>query len=173
MRHITQVTIEHMVVTSDRSYEQVIKALDAQLGQKADWDALQREIRTNASWEQATQIIEHQLGTSGFTLFSKLNPGDLLTFSGKPVRATQYAIGNPLLAIQMIKHAPEAALYAPLRLVVYENQAGKAVVAYERFTSQLAQYSCPEIASVVESKLEKLIAGVTGDGQEAPVSPIA
>ncbi|MFL5702428.1 MAG: DUF302 domain-containing protein [Ktedonobacteraceae bacterium] len=39
---------------------------------------------------------------------------------------------------KMIEHAPEAALYAPLRLAVYENRAGKAFVAYERFTSQLA-----------------------------------
>ena len=69
----------------------------------------------------------------------------------------------------MIEHAPEAALYAPLRLVVYENRAGKAVVAYERFTSQLAQYPNPEIAPVaqlVEQKLEELVAEATGGGQE-------
>jgi len=100
---------------------------------------------------------------------SKIEPGALLRLSGKPTRATQYAIGNPLLAIQMIEHAPEAALYAPLRLAVYENRAGKAVVAYERFTSQLAQYPNPEIAPVaqlVEQKLEELVAEATGGGQE-------
>jgi uncharacterized OsmC-like protein len=31
MRKITQIIIEHVVVTSDRSYEQVIEALEAQL----------------------------------------------------------------------------------------------------------------------------------------------
>ena len=64
----------------------------------------------------------------------------------------------------MIEHAPEAALYAPLRLAVYENHAGKASVAYERFTSQLAQYPYPEIASVaqlVDQKLEDLVAQAT------------
>ena len=69
----------------------------------------------------------------------------------------------------MIEHAPEAALYAPLRLVVYENRAGNAVVAYERFTSQLAQYPHPEIAPVaqlVEQKLEELVAKASGGGQE-------
>jgi hypothetical protein len=39
-----------------------------------------------------------------------IDPGSLLALRGKPVRAAQYAIGNPLLAIQMIEHAPEAAL---------------------------------------------------------------
>src|SRR5438128_4658522 len=170
MRQTTQITIEHIVVASDRSYEQVIEALEAQLGLRADWENIARALITpNASWEQAVQLVEQQLGTSGFTILSKIEQGALLTLAGKPTRAAQYAIGNPLLAIQMIEHAPEAALYAPLRLAVYENRAGKAFVAYERFTSQLAQYPNPEIAPVaqlVEQKLEELVAKATGGGGE-------
>ncbi len=68
MRQTTQITIEHIVVASDQSYEQVIEALEAQLGLSADWEKLQRELKTtNLSWEQAVQIVEQQLGTSGFT----------------------------------------------------------------------------------------------------------
>src|SRR5216683_4469773 len=141
MKQTTQITIEHIVVASGRSYEQVIEALEAQLGLRADWDKIARElITTNASWEQAVQIIEQQLGTSGFTILGKFNQGALLTLGGKPTRAVQYAIGNPLLAIQMIEHAPEVALYAPLRLVVYEDGKGRTFLAYDRFSSQLAQY---------------------------------
>jgi uncharacterized protein (DUF302 family) len=129
----------------------VIEALEAQLGLRADWEKIARALITpNASWEQAVQIVEQRLGTSGFTILSKIEPGTLLRFSGKPTRATQYAIGNPLLAIQMIEHAKDTALYAPLWLVVYENRAGKAVVAYERFTSQLAKSPHPEIAPVAQ-----------------------
>jgi len=170
MRQTTQITIEHIVVASDRSYEQVIEDLEAQLGLRADWNKIERKlITTNAYWEQAIQIVEQQLGTSGFKILSKINHGALLSLAGKPRRVSQYAIGNPLLAIQMIEHAPEAALYAPLRLAVYENRAGKAFVAYERFTSQLAQYPNPEIAPVaqlVEQKLEELVAKATGGGGE-------
>jgi len=162
MKQTTQITIEHLVVTSDRSYDQVIEALEAKLGQQADWENMSRALITeHATFEQAISLIEQQLGTSGFTILSKIEPGVLLTLAGKPTRATQYAAGNPLLAIQMIEHAPEVALYAPLRLVVYENRAGKAAVAYESFTSQLAQYPHPEIAVVaqlVEQKLEALVA---------------
>ena len=170
MKQTTQITIEHIVVASDRSYEQVIEALEAQLGLPADWAKIAQELMTtNASWEQAVQIVEQQLGTSGFTILGKIDQGALLTLGGKPTRAVQYAIGNALLAIQMIEHAPEAALYAPLRLAVYEDRAGTAFVAYERFTSQLAQYPNPEIAPVaqlVEQKLEELVAKATGGGQE-------
>ena len=168
MKQTTRITIEHIVVASDRSYEQLIEALEAQLGPRADWGEIARElITTNASWEQAVQIVEQHLGTSSFTILSKIEQGALLTLRGKPTRTTQYAIGNPLVAIQMIEHAPEVALYAPLRLAVYEDRAGHAIVAYERFTSQLAQYPNPEIAPVaqlVEQKLEALVAEATGSG---------
>src|SRR5437868_1753508 len=63
MRQTTQITIEHIVVASDRSYEQVIEALEAQLGLRADWENSARALITpNASWEQAFQIVEQQLG---------------------------------------------------------------------------------------------------------------
>jgi uncharacterized protein (DUF302 family) len=172
MRQTNRLTIEHIVVTSDRSYEQVVEALEAQLGQRANWDELQQMIEINGTFEQAVELVEQQLGTSGFTIFSKLELGDLLALAGKPTRAVQYALGNALLAMQIIEHAPEAALYVPLRLVVYENRAGKVVVAYERLTSQLAQYPQPEIAQVsqlVEQKLEALVAEATGSSQKEEI----
>jgi len=162
----THITIEHIVVAADRSYEQVIQELEAQLGPQPDLDKIQQEVRTtNPSWEQVVQSLEQLPGTSGLILFNKFDLGTLLTLQGKPTRAVQYAIGNPLLAIQMIEHAPEAVLYAPFRLAVYEDRADNAFVAYERFTSQLAQYPNPEIAPVaqlVEQKMEALVAEATG-----------
>ena len=73
MRQTTRITIEHIVITSDRSYERVSEALEAQLGPRADWENSARAlITTNASWEQAVQLVEQQLGTSGFTILSKI-----------------------------------------------------------------------------------------------------
>jgi uncharacterized protein (DUF302 family) len=115
----------------------------------------------HASWEQITQAIEKRLGTSGFSIFGKVEQGLLLSLAGKPRGAGQYSIGNPLLAIQMIEHVPEVALYAPLRLAVYEGEQGKTFIAYDRFSSLLSQYERVEIgpiAKLVEQKLEQLVA---------------
>jgi hypothetical protein len=38
------ITIEHIVVASDRSYEQVIEALEAQLG-RADWEHIVQQLK--------------------------------------------------------------------------------------------------------------------------------
>ena len=68
----------------------------------------------------------------------------------------------------MTRYMPEAALYAPLRLVVYEDEQGKTFIAYDSFVSLLAQYQREEItqvARVVEQKLEALVAEVIAGGR--------
>ena len=165
MRHTTHITIEHIVVASNQPYEKVIDALEARLGSVENWGRIgQQLIAANASQEQVAQTIEEHIGTSGFTLFYKVEHSHLLSLVGKTSRAIQYTIGNPLLAIQMTKHMPEAALYAPLRLVVYENEDGRTFVAYDNFVSLLVQYQREEVtrvAQIVEQKLETLVAEVT------------
>lgn len=99
----------------------------------------------HASWEQVTEAIEKRLGASGFSIFSKVEQGQLLSLMGKPKHVSQYAIGNPLLAIQVIEPVPEVALYAPLRLAVYEEEGGTTFVAYDRFSSLLSQYHRPKL----------------------------
>lgn len=175
-RTTTHITIEHIVVASNLPYEQVLDALEARLSPAQNWEAIgQQWMVANASWEQIMQAIEKHVGASGFTLFSKANHGLLLSLVGKTSRAIQYTIGNPLLAVQMTSHMPEVALYAPLRLVVYEDEEGRAFVAYDGFVSQLAQYQSEAITSVaqlVEHKLEALVAEVTTEGnQQMPFIP--
>ena len=168
MQSTRQITIEHIVIASNQPYEKVLEALEGRLGSEEGWRKTEQGIQAlaaaQAPWEQAAETIERQLGTSDFTILSKIEPGALLRLSGKTSRAIQYVAGNPLLAIQMIEHAPEVALYAPLHFVVYEDEAGKTFVAYDNFVSLLAQYQREEItqvAQMVEQKLEALLAAVT------------
>ena len=125
---------------------------------------IQALVAAQASWEQVTEAIERNLGTSDFTLFNTVEHTSLLTLAGKTSRAIQYSAGNPLLATQMSRLLPEVALFAPLRFVVYEDEAGNTFVAYDNVVSLLAQYQREEItqvAQMVEQKLEALLAAVT------------
>jgi uncharacterized protein (DUF302 family) len=166
----TSLAIEHTVVTSERPFEQVIQALEGQLGLTGDWETIAAQsVAAHISWEEMTRSVEALIGTSGFTTFSKVNHTALLSMAGKPGRAYQYAVGNPLLAVQMTSALPEVALYAPLRVVVYEDHEGRTFVAYDRFSSQLAQYQHEEIARVaqlVEQRLEALVAEAVGSERE-------
>jgi len=165
-RQITQRTIEHAVFTSDRPYHELQAALEARMSIVGDIGQVVRQVAAAASsWDEIKHAIEERMGQSGFTIFSKVEQGELLAFAGKPIRACQYAVGNPLLAIAMIEHAPEVALYAPLRITVYEAE-GKTHVAYDNFASLVKYYQHPEVAAVaerVEQKLEQLIGNVLGE----------
>ena len=130
------------------------------MGVMANTDELARDLAsTHPSLDEVAKVVEKRLGSSGFSIFSKVEQGQLLALLGNPRKAIQYAIGNPLLAIQMIAHVPEVALYAPSRLTVYESDQGETFVAYDRFSPRLAQYRHPEIeriARLVERTLEAL-----------------
>jgi uncharacterized protein (DUF302 family) len=145
MRHTTQVAIEHVVVSSNRSYEQVKASPEARMGFLGNTDVRQ-VAGLQPSWEQIIQAIEKRLGTSGLPFSAGSSRDNSL--AGKPRRVVQYAVGNPLLAIQMIEHVQEVALYAPLRIAVYEGKQGRTFVAYDRFSSLLSQYHRPEISPV-------------------------
>ncbi len=59
-------------------------------------------------------------------IFLKRDHGALLQLTGRSRKAMQYEIGNPLTATRMTRHEMPAALYGPLRVVLYENAAGGA-----------------------------------------------
>jgi uncharacterized protein (DUF302 family) len=162
----TAVTIEHTTMEAKRSFEEVTRALEERLGPVENYVAIGQLLAAGKmNWEETKQAMELLMGTSGFVIFNKLLHGELLTLAGKPSRAYLYIIGNPLLAVQMTAQEPEAGLYAPTRLVVYEGHEGKVYIAYDRFTSQLAQYKDEEIARVareVEEKLETLVSEAVG-----------
>src|SRR5262249_6434895 len=121
MMQTSRLTIEHVVVESTRSYE-VKAALEERVGVLANADDLARDLESShPSLDEVTKVVEKQLGSSGFSIFSRVEQGQLLSLLVNPHRAIQYAVGNPLLAIQMIAHVPEVALYARLRLTVYEG----------------------------------------------------
>jgi uncharacterized protein (DUF302 family) len=87
-------------------------------------------------------------GTTGLIIFSFQNHGALLNIYGKPRKAKQYAIGNPLIAIQMTIHDIRASLYAPLRMIVYEDENKKAFVEYDLPSSLFGQFGNNEVLQV-------------------------
>jgi uncharacterized protein (DUF302 family) len=163
----TRILVEHVVVASKRPYQQVIDALEARLGPGVNWNAMLHQLRdAKISWEQFIQECEAQIGPSGLTLFYKVEHSSYLAVLGKGSQAIQYTIGNPLLASSMTRHTPEAALYAPFKVVVYQDEESRTFVAYDNFASLLAQYHNEEItqtAQEVQHKLAALVVEATGE----------
>jgi uncharacterized protein (DUF302 family) len=85
----------------------------------------------------------------------------LLRIVGQKRKAVQYVVGNPLIAVQMTQHDVRASLYAPLRVLIYEDNDGKTCLEYDRPSSLFGQFGNERIAPVAASldrKLEALVA---------------
>jgi uncharacterized protein (DUF302 family) len=167
---VTRFTVEHIVVPSSRSYEEVLIALEARVGIPGDWEVLPRQLASmHLSWEQVVEMTQPLIGTSGFTTFVKMEQGILLSLTGKPKKITQYSLGNHMIGVYMLEYLPEVGLYAPPRLLVYEDYEGHAYIAYDRLTSLVSQYQNEEvtnIARLVDLKMEELANAATGTGQD-------
>ena len=151
-------TVDHVRLTTDKPFEKVTKAFEAQLG-KYDGDE-RRAATASEDTEEAKAKIAAMAGPSGFMLFGTSDHGALLRLAGQKRKAIQYVVGNPLIALQMTQHDIRASLYAPMRVLIYENEEGKTCVEYDRPSSLFGQFGNTEISAVavmLDGKLEALV----------------
>ena len=102
-------------------------------------------------------------------IFSVRDHGGLLRTAGLARRALQYEIGNPLTATRMTQHRLSTALYAPLRILLYENDAGRAVFEYDRPSSLFGQFGDERVTAVgreLDASLERILAQALHSGEE-------
>jgi uncharacterized protein (DUF302 family) len=157
-----KVTIDHVHVESKRPFDEVTAAMEARMG-KFD-PAVYEELRSRADPEAVRTRLEGMSGPSGFMLFRTSDHGALLRLAGQTRRALQYLLGNPLFAVRMTQHDIRAGLYAPLRVLIYEDEAGKVCVEYDKPSSLFRQFGnarVTEVATMLDEKLELLVAEAT------------
>ena len=123
------VQVEHVEIESAKSFAEAKAALESSLSQLDTeiFALLQRgeSDRARAELERGPEL----------SIFNSRVHGGLLQIVGQPRKAVQYDIGNPLTASRMSQHQLPASLYAPLRVVLYENEAGCATFEYDRPSS--------------------------------------
>jgi uncharacterized protein (DUF302 family) len=109
------VPIEHMMILSTKSFTDVRAALERTVPQL---DPTVLKLLANEDVERVNSIKE-----SGpeLSIFLVRDHGALLQIAGRPRKALQYDIGNPITASLMTRHQLAAALYPPIRVVLYED----------------------------------------------------
>ena len=157
-------TTTHVHVQTEKIFGEVTKDFERQLG-KFD-PTVSQALRPDADRaDDARARIEAMAGSSGFVLFGTTDHGALLSIFGVKTKAIQYVLGNPLIAIQMTQHNLAAGLYAPLRVLVYEDDRGRTCLEYDKPSSLFGQFNDDRIttvASLLDRKLEDLIAEAVG-----------
>jgi uncharacterized protein (DUF302 family) len=151
-------TVDHVRLATDKPFEEVARGFERQLG-RFDPDVY-KSLAAGGDAEEAKAKIEAMAGPSGFMLFATHNHGALLRLAGQKQKAIQYVVGNPLFALQMTQHDIRASLYAPLRVLIYEDERGRTCLEYDRPSSLFGQFNDDRIApvaSMLDRKLEDLV----------------
>jgi uncharacterized protein (DUF302 family) len=160
---VTTIPVAHVRVESDRSFDEVTRALERQLG-RFDPEVY-KALAADGDTAAVRARIAAMAGPSGFMLFGTSDHGSLLRLAGQKRKVVQYVLGNPLFALEMTRYDVRASLYAPLRVLVYEDERGKTCVEYDRPSSLFGQFGNERVnamAAELDRKLEALVAGSAG-----------
>ena len=153
-------------VKSTRSFEEVLFNLQKVVGKTTipqESPQAQGSVPTREQFEHA---IQQEVGESDFTLFFEMNYGHWLPLFGIKQKVVRWILGNPLMAITMIQHDITASLFAPVELLLLENESGNgSTVIYDLPSSLMVIEPNPALlaaACVLDHKLEMLVSRVMG-----------
>ncbi len=142
----TQINVSHQRVALKGTYERFIQNLETVLNRlNPDWPS-----GLAGEPEAVKQHLNKVAGDTGLMIFGLQEHGKLLNIYGKPRKAIQYLIGNPLTAAEMTIHDIRAALYAPLRVIFYEADDHVLYAEYDLPSSLFGQFGNDTI--LAESK---------------------
>jgi uncharacterized protein (DUF302 family) len=150
---------------STRSFDEVLLNLRKVVGTATPQKVITQEA-SGGSREQFEKAIQSQVGESDFMLFFEIDHGDWLPVFGIQRKVVRWILGNPLLAITMIRHDITAGLFVPVELLLVANESGDgSTVMYDLPSSLMAVERNPALrnaARVLDRKLQTLVSRVTG-----------
>ena len=128
------IAVEHVKISSWRSFAEVRRRLEETLPK------LDASIAGGLRSGDHKRATEYEENGPKLSIFEERDHGSLLQTFGGRRNALQYEIGNPVTASKMTRHQLAAALYAPLRVVLFEDEQGKGVFEYDKPSSFFGQY---------------------------------
>lgn len=143
------VTMEHVEIHSNRDFNSVAKTLESAL--PALDPAIQEALASGD-----LELAERRIGKATLFIFLKRDHGALLRVAGQRRKLFQYEIGNPLTATKMTRHQRQAALYAPLRVTLFESDEGGCAFAYDRPSSLFGQFGDERVTETARRLDEEL-----------------
>ena len=136
------IAVEHIRISSERPFAEVRSKLEATVPK------LDIGIAEALSSGDQKRARDYEANGPKLSIFGERDHGALLQIAGQRRNAVQYDIGDPLTASKMTRHQLSAALYAPLRVVLFEDKQGRGIFEYDKPSSLVAQYGDERVTEV-------------------------
>jgi uncharacterized protein (DUF302 family) len=147
---------------SAKSYDDLVAALLADIGERPV--SLDDVVKTSTDWESYQRRVEPYVGPSGFMLFELFDHGAWIGMAGIDRKVLRVILGNPLIAITMLRHDVTAGLFAPVEVLLVDEGEGRSSLTYVKPSSLMVVERNPELLSAakeLDTKLAALAAKVT------------
>ena len=146
-----QINAERFSVKSSKSFNEVVAAIDTQVGHP-DMRKFVGAIAAARSNDELEMIVHAAVGPTNLMEFARFDQGEILRkeLGDKAPRVLRLIIGNPVTMRKMVKHVPDAASYAPVTILIDERPDG-VHLSYDRMASLLASYGNSEALKVAQS----------------------
>jgi uncharacterized protein (DUF302 family) len=148
---------------SAKSYDELVAALFADIGERPV--ALGDLDKASDDWQSYQQLVEPHVGPSGFMLFTLFDHGAWLPRAGIERKVLRVILGNPLIAITMLRHDVSAGLFAPVEVLLVDEGGGRSSLTYVKPSSLMVIEDNPPLLSAaqeLDAKLAALAETVTG-----------
>ena len=136
------IAIEHIRIESAKSFADVRAELERTLPR------LDPSLVKALGQGDVERVSQEKKEGSELSIFLVRDHGALLKIAGEARNALQYDIGNPITASLMTRHRLAAALYAPIRVVLYENDAGLGIFEFDLPSTTFGQFGDERVTVV-------------------------
>jgi uncharacterized protein (DUF302 family) len=147
-----KIEVRHVSLEIDADFESFARTLEQSLGRFDS--SLNKDFETNP--RSVEERLKAAAGQEGLMLFDVQEHGKLLNIVGSPRKDKQYVLGNPLIAVTMTRHDIRAALYVPLRVLVYEADDRSTRIEFDQPSSLFGQFDNSDVTTVARSLDTKL-----------------
>jgi hypothetical protein len=149
---------------STKSFDDLVDAVLADVGHEPVLiDDIAKKF---SSWDSYQSEVHTHVGPSGFMLFAALNHGGWIGKAGIQRKVLRLIIGNPLIAITMLRHDVTAGLFAPVELLLADEEGGTSSLTYVVPSTLMVVEPNPPLLSAareLDAKLAALATKVTAD----------
>jgi nitrilase len=162
-----EVSRRRVSIVSSKPFQEVIQSLSAAIGHP-DMELFHKAVVGAATVTDLERVVQAAVGSSDLMEFARFDAGEILRKERGEhgSQMLRLIIGNPLIMKEMAETTPLAAAYAPVSILINEEQDG-VHLSYDSMASLIAPYGSKAalaVAGDLDLKIEQLLKAAAGWG---------
>lgn len=154
---IREVAMKHVIIETKKPYVDVCAFIEGKLGRL---DQPMRDMLQNGQTDHLREAATRITRNYGLSIHYVAYHGKVLALNGPTENLKTYYIGDILSASRMTRVIRAAGLYAPLRVVIYQNALGGTTIEYDQPSSLFGQFHNPTTDTMgvsLDERMSKLM----------------